>query len=63
MSWGVYWMFYHCPKCGHKFKSGADMITAHTFGVCPVCLTEGILVGESGKNYPDDANDYEDTAD
>ena len=27
MSWGVYWMFYRCPDCGKKFKSGADTIT------------------------------------
>ena len=27
MSWGVYWLFYQCPQCGKKFKSGADTIT------------------------------------
>ena len=47
MSWGVYWMFYRCPDCGKKFKSGADTITeAESGGVCPP-----------------DAMDYEDTAD
>lgn len=63
MSWGVYWMFYRCPNCGKKFKSGADTITEPTFGRCPTCGAEGVLVGESGKFNPPDANDYEDTAD
>ncbi len=62
MSWGVYWMFYRCPACGKKFKSGADTITDPAFGRCPACQTEGELVGESGGTYPADANDYEDTA-
>ncbi|MEQ2456462.1 hypothetical protein [Flavonifractor hominis] len=56
-------MFYRCPKCGKKFKSGADTITDPAFGRCPDCGTEGELVGESGKVYPPDANEYEDTAD
>ena len=63
MSWGVYWMFYRCPVCGKKFKSGTDTITEPAFGRCPACRTEGVLVGESGKTVPPDPNDYEDTAD
>ena len=63
MSWGVYWMFYRCPSCGKKFKSGTDTITEPSFGRCPACGAEGELVGESRKFYPPDANDYEDTAD
>ena len=63
MSWGVYWMFYRCPDCGKKFKSGADTITEAAFGRCPGCGTEGELVGESGGVCPPDAMDYEDTAD
>ncbi len=62
MSWGVFWMFYRCPACGKKFKSGTDTITDPSFGKCPVCHTEGVLVAESGDTYPADANDYEDTA-
>ena len=50
------------PQCGKKFKSGADTITEPTFGMCPACHAEGVLVGESGKASPSDANDYEDTA-
>ena len=63
MSWGVFWMFYRCPNCGKKFKSGADTITDPAFGRCPACHTEGVLVGESSRDYPPDANDYEDTSD
>ena len=63
MSWGVYWMFYHCPKCGQKFKPGLDTITEPSFGICPTCGAAGQLVGESGKSYPQDADDYVDTAD
>ena len=62
MSWGVFWMFYRCPACGKKFKSGADTISEDSFGKCPVCGTVGTLVGESGDTYPKDADDYEDTA-
>ena len=47
MSWGVYWMFYRCPVCGKKFKSGTDTITEPAFGRCPACRTEGVLVGIS----------------
>ncbi len=61
MSWGVYWLFYRCPVCGKRFKSGADTITDPAFGRCPACGAEGALVGESGKTVPPDANDYEDT--
>jgi peptide subunit release factor 1 (eRF1) len=56
-------MFYRCPDCGKKFKSGADTITEAAFGRCPACGTEGELVGESGGVCPPDAMDYEDTAD
>jgi diphthamide biosynthesis protein 3 len=62
MSWGVYWLFYRCPNCGKLFKSGADTISEPEFGKCPACHAEGTLVGESGKVYPPDANNYEDTA-
>ena len=62
MSWGVYWMFYRCPACGKKFKSGADTITEDSFGRCPACKAQGVLIGESGKVSPAGANDYEDTA-
>ena len=63
MSWGVYWMFYRCPNCGKKFKSGTDTITEPSFVRCPACGAEGELIGESGTVTPSDANDYEDTAD
>lgn len=62
MSWGVYWLFYTCPVCGKKFKSGADTLTESRFGRCPACGVEGSLIGESGGIAPPDSNDYEDTA-
>ncbi len=62
MTWGIYWLFYQCAECGKKFKSGADTITEPSFGLCPDCHTPGTLVGESKEGYPEDANDYEDTA-
>lgn len=61
MSWGVYWMFYRCPRCGKTFKSGVDTITEPSFGACPACHIEGVLVGESGKEVPEDPYEYEDT--
>jgi diphthamide biosynthesis protein 3 len=62
MSWGVFWMFYRCPKCGKMFKSGLDTITEREFGRCPECGAEGTLVAESGKTYPPDPERYADTA-
>ena len=62
MSWGIFWMFYRCPSCGKQFKSGLDTVQEPEFGKCPVCHTAGELVGESGKNYPPDADAFEDTA-
>ena len=49
MSWGVYWMFYRCPSCGKKFKSGTDTITEPSFGRCPACgaPTDGDQAGEN----------------
>ena len=63
MSWGVYWMYYRCPTCQARFKSGADTITDAAFGRCPRCGADGLLVGESGKVIPPEDRDYEDTAD
>lgn len=62
MSWGVYWMFYLCPSCGKKFKSGLDALTEPSFGICPVCGSAGQLIGESGTACPPDGGGYEDTA-
>jgi len=61
VSWGAYWMFYVCPQCRTKFKSETSLILEDSFGKCPNCKTEGVLVAES-KNAPKDFADYEDTA-
>ena len=55
-------MFYVCPECGKKFKSGADRITEPEFGKCPDCGAMGKFVAESGPTYPSDPDSYEDTA-
>lgn len=61
MTWGAYWMFYLCPRCGTKFKTETGLIMEDSFGKCPRCQTAGRLVAESG-NPPEDFNGYEDTA-
>lgn len=61
MTWGAYWMFYLCPRCGAKFKTETGLILEDSFGKCPRCKTEGRLVAESN-NPPKNFNDYEDTA-
>ena len=59
MTWGAYWMFYECPQCGTKFKSETNRITEASFGKCPNCQAEGVLVAESN-NLPQDFDDYRD---
>ena len=58
MTWGPYWMFYKCGKCGKKFKSSLEDIQLPMFGRCPMCKEEAELVAES-KDFPADALDYE----
>ena len=59
MTWGAYWLFYKCPKCGKKFKHALETMTESYFGKCPVCGEDGILVSET-KDRPKDADEYED---
>ena len=44
MTWGPGFMYYHCPKCGRKFKYAIDLIPefGDDFGHCPVCDEPGI---------------------
>ena len=58
MTWGAYYMFYRCPKCGKKFKYTLEDMTKPWFGKCPDCQQDGELVGET-KELPADAEDYE----
>ena len=59
MTWGPCLMYYHCPRCGKRFKYAIDMIPEFglDFGHCPVCGSEGSLE-KDGARTPDDA-DYE----
>lgn len=43
MTWGVALMYYHCPKCGMKFKYPLDLMGdfGEDFGKCPVCKVMG----------------------
>lgn len=45
MTWGPYFMYYICPKCGKKFKYALDMLAceADTFGKCPQCGMAGVF--------------------
>lgn len=56
MTWGPCFMYYHCPKCGKRFKYAIDMIPefGQDFGHCPACSAEGIFEQDSAR-IPDDA--------
>ena len=59
MTWGSGFMYYHCPKCGRKFKYAIDLIPefGDDFGHCPVCDEPGIYEKDGARTL-DDA-DYE----
>ncbi len=44
MTWGVSLMYYHCPRCGKKFKYPLDLLSyfGDSFGLCPDCQVMGI---------------------
>lgn len=62
MSYGAYFMFYQCQKCGKKFKYSLDADKQELFGQCDVCHVVGTIVGE-GCNEPDNKMEYEDISD
>ena len=57
MTWGPCFMYYHCPKCGCKFKYAQDMIPVFgaVFGCCPNCGTSGVFEKDGARTL-DDAN-------
>ncbi len=61
MSWGTFWLFYHCPVCGKQFKSDGQSLHLTSCGICPQCQTPGEFIGESGETAPKNPNDYEET--
>lgn len=62
MTWGTYYFFYDCPKCGKKYRWELSNMNEDDFAKCPACQTEGTFVGET-KNIGQgdkDFSDYED---
>ncbi|MGI6177784.1 MAG: excinuclease ATPase subunit [Eubacterium sp.] len=55
MTWGPAFMYYHCPKCGKKFKYALDMMNVFggDFGKCPVCGEMGTYERD-GARIPED---------
>ena len=47
MTWGTYYFFYECPKCGKKYRYELEGSSNETFGLCPDCHVMGRLVGET----------------
>lgn len=47
MTWGAYFFFYDCPKCGKKYRWGTEDISNTDFSKCPECGEAGTLVGET----------------
>lgn len=48
MTWGAQYMCYECKECKKKYKYAIDLISdfGDEFGKCPVCGSDGDLVGE-----------------
>lgn len=63
MTWGPCFMYYHCPKCGKKFKYDTALIPVfgEDFGYCPDCKVEGTYEFD-GARGPKDA-EYEEIED
>lgn len=48
-------MYYHCPKCGLKFKYALDLIPefGEDFGKCPKCQVEGAYEKDGARTRDD----------
>lgn len=55
MSWGVSFMYYHCPQCDLKFKYALDLIPEFgaNFGKCPICHCQGIYEKDGARALDD----------
>ncbi|MDD4370068.1 MAG: excinuclease ATPase subunit [Anaerostipes sp.] len=60
MSWGALYFYYHCPKCGKKFKYASDLMVefGDEFGQCPECGEMGTYEKDSARTI-DDGNYFE----
>ena len=47
MTWGTYYFFYDCPRCGKKYRWCTEVLSDPEFGECPDCHVEGTFVGET----------------
>lgn len=47
MTWGPYYFFYECPKCGKKYRWLLDDMNEEAFSNCPDCHKPGRLTGET----------------
>ena len=50
MTWGTYFMFYECPKCGRKYRWELVDLSDPQFGCCPGC---GVVVTEVARYCPE----------
>jgi len=55
MSWGANYFYYHCSKCGKKYKYAQDLIPefGDEFGKCPACGAVGVYEQDSAR-IPED---------
>ncbi len=58
MSWGPYWMYYKCGKCGIHFKSQLDGIEEKGFGICKKCNCQADFMGERGSEPKENLSEY-----
>jgi|GEM_PF-353675 len=47
MTWGPYYFFYICSKCGKRYRWILDDMSEADFSNCPECHIPGELVGET----------------
>lgn len=47
MTWGPYFFFYDCPRCGKHYRWLLDDMNEPEFGECSHCHIQGELVGET----------------
>ena len=55
MTWGISFMYYHCPVCGMKFKYGLDLISefGEEVGKCPKCHVDGVYEKDGARTLDD----------
>ena len=63
MTWGPSFMYYHCDRCGKKFKYELALIPVmgDEFGRCPVCGTPGVYERDGARIVND--TEYEEVDD